>query len=475
MGNTGWRAVVAAVVVLWMAAGVACGKIIYVDDDANSPGDGRGWATAYRYLQDALADANSSPKPVEVRVAQGVYRPDRNASEPNGTGDRLASFELVSGVALMGGYAGLGAVDPNARDVRRYETVLSGDIGTPGALWDNSYHVLLSLEVDQTAILDGFAISGGNADGWYFDDHGGAMRNSGSPLIARCVFEANTAFSSGGAVYNEGGALTFRECAFLRNGSVGNLQYLCERGGAIISPFGSVRLVNCLFAGNSAVLCGAVDESSGTVVAEKCTFWGNRAIWDGGAIYAFRGAVVIHESILWGNVAWRSSGQAAQIQADQVEVAYCCVEGWTGSLGGTGNTGADPCVADGGYWAALDDSSVRVDWWRTDAVWVDGDSHLMSQGGRWLTDEGRWTTDDVTSPCIDAGDPMSPIGLEPFPNGGRVNMGAYGGTAEASKSYFGGPVCQAIVAGDINGDCRVDFTDVALLMVHWLADGAQAQ
>lgn len=65
---------------------------------------------------------------------------------------------------------------------------------------------------------------------------------------------------------------------------------------------------------------------------------------------------------------------------------------------------------------------------------------------------------------------MSPIGLEPFPNGGRINMGAYCGTAEASKSYFGKPVCETIVAGDINGDCKVDFGDLAILASHWLED-----
>jgi hypothetical protein len=47
-------------------------------------------------------------------------------------------------------------------------------------------------------------------------------------------------------------------------------------------------------------------------------------------------------------------------------------------------------------------------------------------------------------------------------------MGAYGGTAEASKSYFRGPVCETIVAGDINGDCKVDYLDFALLASHWL-------
>jgi len=57
---------------------------------------------------------------------------------------------------------------------------------------------------------------------------------------------------------------------------------------------------------------------------------------------------------------------------------------------------------------------------------------------------------------------------EPFPNGGVVNMGAYGGTAEASKSWFGGPVCAAIAAGDINGDCKVDLGDIAILARHWL-------
>jgi hypothetical protein len=96
------------------------------------------------------------------------------------------------------------------------------------------------------------------------------------------------------------------------------------------------------------------------------------------------------------------------------------------------------------------------------------DYHLKSQAGRWNPKTQSWVKDNVTSPCIDAGDPMSPIGLEPFPNGGRINMGAYGGTAEASKSYFGEPVCETILAGDINGDCVVDFEDLELIASHWL-------
>jgi hypothetical protein len=49
-------------------------------------------------------------------------------------------------------------------------------------------------------------------------------------------------------------------------------------------------------------------------------------------------------------------------------------------------------------------------------------------------------------------------------------MGAYGGTAEASKSYFNRPPCETIVAGDINGDCAVNFKDFAIMALHCLED-----
>ncbi len=153
-------------------------------------------------------------------------------------------------------------------------------------------------------------------------------------------------------------------------------------------------------------------------------------------IWISQGAVV--NSIVWGN------GQRQLYSPDDnASVTYCDVQGgWPG----TSNLDADP------YFAAT----------------RGGDYHLKSQAGRWDANEGRWTKDDVTSLCIDAGNPASPIGFEPFPNGGIINMGAYGGTTEASKSYFGGPVCEVIAAGDINGDCRVDWADLRLMALHWL-------
>ena len=63
------------------------------------------------------------------------------------------------------------------------------------------------------------------------------------------------------------------------------------------------------------------------------------------------------------------------------------------------------------------------------------DFHLKSAVGRWSG--SAWVNDDVTSLCIDTGDPDSDYDNEPPPNGSRINMGAYGNTAEASKSAGG--------------------------------------
>jgi len=179
---------------------------------------------------------------------------------------------------------------------------------------------------------------------------------------------------------------------------------------------------------------------SSNPIISNCTFSGNSARYGGGdGIFAHNSNQVLTNCIVWGNV----PEEIYVFGGGAVTASYCDIRGgWPG----TGNINADPCFADTN----------------------NGDYHLKSQGGRWEPNEGRWTIDDVTSPCIDAGDPMSPIGHEPFPNGGVINMGAYGGTMEASKSYFGEPLCETIVAGDVNGDCRADFLDFRLMALHWL-------
>jgi hypothetical protein len=180
---------------------------------------------------------------------------------------------------------------------------------------------------------------------------------------------------------------------------------------------------------------------------------------------------------VWGNLAGASGNDVALWQSAPVLwIMRARIE--CSLIGDDLSDLFDPYKRANGGWITGDPQFVAPGYWDpngtpddlSDDFWVDGDYHLKSQAGRWNPQSGSWVVDDVTSPCIDAGDPDSPIGLEPFPNGGRINMGAYGGTAQASKSYFGEPVCDTIIAGDINGDCQVDFKDLAILTRHWLTD-----
>ncbi len=69
------------------------------------------------------------------------------------------------------------------------------------------------------------------------------------------------------------------------------------------------------------------------------------------------------------------------------------------------------------------------------------DYHLKSQWGRYVPGAETWvSTDRETSPCLDAGDPSDGPRGERVPNGGRIDMGAHGGTPYASLSN--GPMCK---------------------------------
>ena len=65
-----------------------------------------------------------------------------------------------------------------------------------------------------------------------------------------------------------------------------------------------------------------------------------------------------------------------------------------------------------------------------------GDYRLKSQRGRYSRGLDLWVVDVVTSPGIDGGDPAIDPYNEPLFNGDRINIGAYGGTSQASMSNF---------------------------------------
>ena len=216
-----------ALTAMLLASSAMGGSTLYVDDDAPPGGDGAGWDSALRYLQDALtAVADSGGSIAEVRVASGIYLPDRNDRSGDGTGDRGASFHVALEVALVGGYAGLGAFDPNERDPDRYPSILSGDLAQDDGVnftgnEENSFHVLTATGGAPT--LDGFTITAGNADGGGASSRGaGIYLIESSPTLVNCTIVANMAGSfsgSGAGVYCSGGFTSLIGCRFIGTGA----------------------------------------------------------------------------------------------------------------------------------------------------------------------------------------------------------------------------------------------------------------
>jgi hypothetical protein len=469
------------------------GRVIYVNDDATGTNNGSSWEDAYIYLQDALVDANNSDKPVEIRVAQGIYRPDLGGG--NVPGDREAAFKLMNGVTLAGGYAGIDANNPNARDIGLYETILTGDlngddvelsitIGWSSTRAENSFHVLIGSGTDMTAVLDGFIITGGAANGPKLDGDdtfyearrlasGGGMYNrEGSPTLTNCTFSGNEGGLVGG-MYNYISNVTLTNCTFSDNSgwtaggmmnqessvTLANCTFNRNSDGAIQNYESSVSLTNCTFSGNFRTISFHSNYGLSIPTLTNCTFSGNylgvidyHFSWDEpnsgpGSILTnctfsgnYGGLISYHHwydpnsgvgpimtnCILWDN----TPNEIPQTST----ITYSNIQGgWEGE----GNIDEEPLFANPGYWADVNDPDIFVEPDFQNTIWVDGDYHLKSNAGRWDPNSQSWVVDDVTSPCIDAGDPLSPVMYEQHPRGCIINMGAYGGTEEASKSPFG--------------------------------------
>ncbi len=148
------------------------------------------------------------------------------------------------------------------------------------------------------------------------------------------------------------------------------------------------------------------------------------------------------------NMATSGKGGAIHLVSGALNLKNCIL--WTNRVTGAGSIGHEISVAGGtlnvSYSSLSGVSSPEIDGPVTFANCRSGDPlfaseadlHLRSKGGRWDPAAGVWVRDRENSPCIDAGDPAMPVGLEPQPNGRRINIGAYGGTAEASRSMIRG-------------------------------------
>jgi len=325
------------------------GKIIYVETGALGANDGSSWFDAYNYLQDALAEANITEKPVEILVAQGIYKPDQGAAIT--PGDRGKSFQLINGVSIFGGYAGLAEVEPNARDINLYETILSGDlsdndvnspndpVGKAGRE-ENSYQIVTGSWTDETAILDGFTITGGNADVFTNRNGGGMLNEYGSPQIFNCTFSENSAQYYGGGIYNYYSSLILVNCTFILNSS--------ETGGGIFNYQSDLNLANCTFIENNSIKNGGgINNSQSSSIITNCKFIDNRSDYFGGGMYNSESSLVIENCSFMGNWAKREGGGIYCSFVDS-NLAKCIFSNNSADYGGGGISfdNSDPNLTD---------------------------------------------------------------------------------------------------------------------------------
>jgi hypothetical protein len=415
-----------AAALLCLCPGIAnaAESTIYVDGDAPGDNDGSSWTNAYLYLQDALADASPGD---QIHVAEGAYRPDESIAHPESTGDPAAVFLLKNGVIMRGGYAGFGRPDPNARDVRTYQTILSGDLHRndgPGFVNndENSYHVILSSGADETTILDGFTITAGNANGPDPNSDGAGMYNIlSSPTVINCTFIGNSASWYGGAMFN----------FTLSNPMIINCAFVDNRagfvGGAIENRFLSgSTMVNCIFSGNTAEHGGAMGNSAADATLMNCLFVGNAAQSRGGAMYnRFGCEIQLTNTILRDNVA-DDGPQIAMYIDTELDVSYCNIQGGRADMYvvestvnfGEGNIDADPCFLMSGHWDV-------------NGIWAQGNYHLLAG-----------------SPCIDTADDAA-LPEDLYDLDGDAN------TAEPIPVDIDGR--ERIVDGDNDGNLAVDM------------------
>jgi len=289
-----------------------------------------------------------------------------------------------------------------------------------------------------SASISGLTIVNAANSGIYCQDYS-------SPTIHKCIIMYNQSFRGGGGIYcNSFSSPIIQNCTISSNTVRG------DGGGIYCYANSEPTIANCVISHNLAgEYGGGIDISNGNPTILNCTITNNSAVQRGGGVNLHLIAdVSITNSILWDNIASKGSQIAiidasasvsnSDIQGGQSDVYFTiredhgcdeCTLIWE-----QGNIDADPCFVNPGYWADINDVNIVAEPNDLDAVWIEGDYHLKSQAGRWDPNSEEWIFDDVTSPCIDAGDPNSPIGYEPYPNGGIINMGAYGGTLEASMS-----------------------------------------
>ncbi|MGE3109191.1 MAG: M12 family metallo-peptidase [Phycisphaerales bacterium] len=372
-----------------------CEERVYVDSDAPGEGDGTTWNTSAKHLANVLSFASLKYSNVrEVWVADGVHAPDYFGAARSAS--RSAAFALRSGLGLYGGFQGRSrpgggeASLAQRADPSLFPTVLSGEIGS-AAGDDNSYSVVTAIDLTGSAVLDGFKIERGYAD----FDGGGLYARNARVAVTGCEFRNNRTGGGGGAALVDGSAGSFTDCVFRDNAAVfyggGGIELYvdstatvdrCEfrgntgqwGGGASAGGGGcAFDIRSSVFSGNRATVYngGALDVDNSGLTLANSLLYANMSQQDGGAVWTasnsdvsvvnctiagnaagtFTGGLVAYfdDADIAGTIFWANTGIHSEPQGRQLvyfgatgAIRYSRVQDWSGSLGGPGNSGANP-------------------------------------------------------------------------------------------------------------------------------------
>ena len=317
--------------------------IVYVKPVASGLGNGTSWSNATT-LPLALSNAVSG---TEIWVAQGVYRPTVGVT-------RTATFRLKNNVALYGGFppnpangSGFGI-----RNWRVYPAILSGDLDANDGVSftnnsQNSFHVVMSVNADPTAVLDGFVVTGGNAnvrdpvvpDACAPTSCGGGMYNfNGSPTVRNVRFTGNAAIVAGGMANIAGDNPS--------NARVTNSSFIgnkADTAGGIVNFLSHPILINVLFSGNTAdaIGGGGIYNHASSPSLTNVTFSGNRSASGGGIRNVNGSKPSIRNSIFWGNTAPLGPQIRNSSAGDVPTITTSLVQGSGGSASWDANVGVN--------------------------------------------------------------------------------------------------------------------------------------
>jgi len=336
-------------------AGPDCGVCVrFVDVTAAAGGDGLTWTTAVTGIQDAIESArsevldNDEVDACEVWVARGIYYVYKAGDDD--------AIRLREGVEVYGGFSG--DFTEGLREERDFEnnvTVIDGHEGVGEEL--DVFHAVIGAD---HAVLDGFTVTGGCADGDADDSGGGMLNLASAPTVRNVVFAGNRAEAAGGAMWNaDGAAPMICDCAFIDNsaqlgGGIGNsdsspaiigcrieANTASDRGGGIHGADGSAVLVqNSVLLGNHATLDGgAFKISASTLTLENSTLTGNAGGGSDGLSLDGGSAATVVNSILWGN-----GTKEIATTSSTIGVTFSDVQG---GFSGAGNIDDDPLFEDG--------------------------------------------------------------------------------------------------------------------------------